>query len=457
MKIKSDWIAKLSNSNGTPSFRLAEALGDDIINGTLKLNSRLPAHRDLADKLGISVGTVTKAYSILEKRGLVRTVMGSGTFVALFHPDSNEFIDLSRNIPPAGMTDNLLKKTFISVAKHIDSSFFNYYPPIGGHKEHKRQLAHWFEQLGVFIDYQYLLLTTGAQNALFIAFSIASGYGGTLFVEEYTYPNAIKLAQSLGINLISIQMDDQGMIDESLARALHQYRLVDRKVIYLTPTRQNPTTATMSNERRQAIVEVCQKYNVTIIEDDIYALPKNNKHIPFIMLAPERTIYVNSLSKILSPALRIGGMVVPAYLYEQAERFLSSTSLMVSTVTCAIMERWFIEGITSELIDFIRLESKRRYQIARNILGDNIGSSDYEGSHIWLPMMTKEALRIESAARMQGVIVTPPKLVCVNQNNAMSGIRLCLGSPSTLELKTALITLKKILNSTQTLIENSAD
>src|SRR5437868_1308673 len=104
MRLASPWTPHLMPIAAPPSERLVAALAHDILEGKLESGDRLPPHRDLADTLAIGVGTVTKAFAMLERRGLVRSVKGRGTFVALVQTRKGVQIDLSRNAPPAVMT-----------------------------------------------------------------------------------------------------------------------------------------------------------------------------------------------------------------------------------------------------------------------------------------------------------------------------------------------------------------
>ena len=116
MRLISPWTPRLAEKTAPASDRLVAALAEDILDGKLETGDRLPPHRDLADALRIGVGTVTKAYGILERRGLVRSAKGSGTFVALVQTHRGTLIDLSRNAPPAVMTERLLARTLAAVA-----------------------------------------------------------------------------------------------------------------------------------------------------------------------------------------------------------------------------------------------------------------------------------------------------------------------------------------------------
>lgn len=449
MRMKSPWAPRLAEGQaGTPSDRLVAALAEDILEGHVCTGDRLPAHRDLADQLSIGVGTVTKAYGILERRGLVRTVKGSGSFVALTQTRRGPLIDLSRNVPPAVMSERLLANTFAAIAKRVDADLFNDYPPLGGHDEHRRLLAHWFARLGMDADPRRLVLTGGAHQAIALALSVtcgAGGTGGTLFTESQTYPGVFALVRHRGIRCVGVEMDAEGMLPEALNQAL----TVDAKkfgpaVVYVTPTMQNPTTATMNRSRREAIVSVCRAHDIAIIEDDVYTLAADASLPPLAMLAPERTFYANSLSKTLNPALRVGGLVVPESMYASIEVALQATTIMVPPLSCAVMEQWLLDGTVEAVSQAIQDESRRRVALARSLLGDMMREADHRGYHIWLPMPHAEAQRLADAASALGVRVTPPSSTAAAPDAPGSGVRLCLGAASTAELNTALAGIARL-------------
>lgn len=444
MHLTSPWIPRLAQTQAPPADRLVSALADDILEGQLEAGDRLPAHRDLADKLKIGVGTVTKAYRVLETRGLVRSVKGSGMFVALAQTRRGPLIDLSRNAPPTVMTERLLARTLRAIAKRIDSGLFNDYPPIGGHDEHRRLLAKWFAGLGMEADPRFLLLTGGAHHAISLALSAVCRLGGTLFTEAQTYPGMIALAQHQGTPIVGVKMDSEGVMPDSLEQML-AVRQPGPAALYVTPTMQNPTTATMSLKRRKDIVVVCRSHDIMIIEDDVYTLSANPELPPLAMLAPERTFYANSMSKTLNPTLRIGGLVAPPAMYAQTEEALRATAIMVSPLSCAVMEQWLTDGTAEIVRQAIQDESKRRVALAQSMLTSRIQASSYQGYHVWIPMPAHEALQLEQDAMGLGILVTPPASTAANpESAAASGVRLCLGASTMADLRTALASIAKL-------------
>ena len=303
MLLQSPWAPRLADIEANAAERLVLALADDIIEGRLAGGDRLPAHRDLAWKLGVGLGTVTKAYAVLERRGLTRSVKGRGTFVAIQEAHGERQIDLSSNAPPATLSARILAKTLTGIARRIDADHFNLYAPPGGHVEHRRILARWLETLGLSADPSHLVLTSGGRQALALAFQLACGPGGLLLTERITYPGAIALARRNGCRLQGLEIDTEGMMPEALAAALDATSSRGRVAVYLTPTLHNPTTVTMGVSRRQAIVDICRRAGVWIVEDGVYAASDPGV-VPLAALAPDISFHVNGLSKSLGPGLQ---------------------------------------------------------------------------------------------------------------------------------------------------------
>ena len=422
------------------------ALADDIMEGRLEAGARLPAHRDLAWALKIGVGTVTKAYAVLERRGLTRSVQGRGTFVALVQARSSPLIDLSFNVPPAMLSEKLLRRTLTSIAKGIDPALFTGYPPPLGHDEHRRLMARWLEALGMPADPARVVLTAGAQQALAVAFAVALKPGGTIYCDALTYPGVITLARFSGYRLVGVAMDEEGMLPSALEDALASRPAGLRAaLVYVMPTMQNPTTGIMSAGRRQEIATLCRERKLPIVEDDVYSLSPLPDRSPIATLAPERTFYVNSLSKTVSPGLRIGSLVVPPGLMERATAALRATLLSVPPLSCAVMERWMLDGTAETLRGAIRMEADRRTSLARSILGDALNRSEIVGFHAFMPLPRAEADRLAAACAGAGVAVTEPQAIAADRKSQESGLRLCLGAPSLPDLRAGLTKIAALM------------
>lgn len=445
MRLTSPWVPRLGGDPDLPlPARLAAALADDILDGRLSSGDRLPAHRDLAWTLEIGIGTVTAAYAILERRGLTRSVRGRGTFVAAVQARQGPMIDLSVNVPPTLLGARLLARTLTDVARTLDADHFSLYAPPAGHSEHRHLLARWLETLGLAVDPSRVMMTSGAQQALGLAFSLALCSGGPLLTEAMTYPGALTLCHHARRPVHGLPMDAEGLCPAPLAAALSALA-EGQRAVYVTPTLHNPTTATMGVDRRQEIVAVCRALKAWIIEDGVYATAPDPAP-PLAMLAPERTFHVTSLSKTLSPGLRIGTLVVPPGQESVTEAALRAVPLSPSPLSCAVMADWLAKGVVQTLRDGLHREASRRGALADAALARWSPVRHPNAYHLWIPMPRAQAQSVAAAAAAAGVAVTPPDSVLTDPEATHSGLRLCLGGPSLPDLKEALARLVTVLS-----------
>ncbi|CAN7208843.1 PLP-dependent aminotransferase family protein [Bosea sp. LjRoot90] len=445
MRLASPWSPRLSDEPGLTHERLVHALEEDLADGRVPVGARMPAHRDLAYRLGIGLGTVTKAYALLEKRGLVRGVRGRGMFVAGTEPNPSEIIDLSVNTPPQMLGDGVLSTTLAALARQMDADSFGRYRPPAGSIEHREAMAHWLAQHRFRIAADRLLLTNGAQHALAVALAAAAGIGGAVFTEALTYPGAILAARQNLQALKAVALDAEGLRPDALD-AVFSAHSGDRRVVYLTPTLHNPTGATMGLARRQEIVAVCRAHDASIIEDDVYSLFTPAGLPALAELAPERTFYIAGFSKILSPGLRIGALAVPPFAMQAAQDYLQATSSMASPLMCAIMERWIRDGTARAVGEAICREAAERAAMALAVLESRILPASGAGFHLWLPMSLADAASLAQGAAARGVMVTPPAAVMVDENDRAAGVRLCMGAPSREDLMRALRIIRLLLD-----------
>ncbi|OJY71768.1 MULTISPECIES: PLP-dependent aminotransferase family protein [unclassified Rhizobium] len=444
MLLQSPWAPRLADIEANAAERLVLALADDIIEGRLAGGDRLPAHRDLAWKLGVGLGTVTKAYAVLERRGLTRSVKGRGTFVAIQEAHGERQIDLSSNAPPATLSARILAKTLTGIARRIDADHFNLYAPPGGHVEHRRILARWLETLGLSADPSHLVLTSGGRQALALAFQLACGPGGLLLTERITYPGAIALARRNGCRLQGLEIDTEGMMPEALAAALDATSSRGRVAVYLTPTLHNPTTVTMGVSRRQAIVDICRRAGVWIVEDGVYAASDPGV-VPLAALAPDISFHVNGLSKSLGPGLQIGLLTLPPGLEDAAKEHLQDMPMAPSALSCAVVEDWLTTGVISSIQRDLRHEARRRSGLAVSLLAMRDLAWHPDAYNVWLPMERGAASRLVAEAMTNGIRLTAPDALMVDAHDQASGLRLCLGGPSFDDLTAALTVLSRLL------------
>jgi DNA-binding transcriptional MocR family regulator len=441
------WRPTLEDSPRSLVDRLLAALERDVRSGTLEPGVRLPPQRELAFALGVSLGTVTKAYAEAERRGLTHATVGRGTFVAAPGPDAAfrmsprglpSGINLAQNVRPVLSSKAALAEALNRLRKK-DLTAMMLYGPAAGEDAHRRAAADWLERTTLLRpDWRNLAITAGGQQALSLALGAVTAPGDMILTEAGTYYGLRTLAEHAGYRLKGLAMDREGLLPEALDRAA---ATTGARVVYVIPTLQNPTGRTMGRARREEIARIARQRDLTIIEDDVYALYDSPRGLaPIVTLAPERTFYVSSLSKALSAGLRFGILLAPAGdPLERVLKAMRATCYAPPGLGPAVGAQWIEDGTADILAAEVKAEMGRRTRLALRILGSAAEPPAAPCSlHLWLPMSELAAERAAAQALRAGVELTPPAAPIVDWQG-LSGMRLCLGGvESAAELESAL-------------------
>ena len=450
------WTPQLSGHG--PLYRqLLDAIREDIANGHLPAGQRLPTHRALADRLGVTVGTVTRAYSEAEHQGLLQGRVGSGTYVRdqqghqarAWHirQPNPERIELWQNLPVAVDRTEPFMQTMQALMQEPGqiNALMEYDCAEGGLSQRQRA-SDWLVQHGIQAEPQRLLFNYGAQNGLLLSLLSLGLSGETLLCEGLTYPGLNTLSQPLRLQLKGLAMDAEGLLPDALEKACQSgvYR-----ALYLIPTLQNPTTAIMSLERRQAILAICERYQLWVIEDDVHGLLPQQRPPALVNLAPERVIYLGSFSKGTSAGLRIGYMLVPAALQTAASQAIRGASWMISPLLVELACRWMANGDADRLLDEQRRQLAQRAQRLRHHLG-HFALHYQEGSmHAWLELPAHwRAVAFIQASEAAGVGLAGAELFAAGHFPSPQAVRLSISHPlDEQSLEQALLTLRQLLES----------
>lgn len=447
-----DWMPTISDRGGPVYLRIVAALADDIASGRLHQGQALPTHRMLAAALGIDLTTATRAYSEARRQGLTEARVGRGTFVKAGDPPAARQvvapgIDLSMNIPPQPAEADLaaqLAKTFgeLRSGGRIQT-YLNYQQP-GGTRGERVIATDWLRSLVPNVSADRLVLAPGTQSALFSLLLMHAARGESIFTEALTYPGLKSAAAALGINLIGVDMDRDGIKPDSLERACRKHSKV--RLIYLMPTMHNPTTATIPVKRREELARIIAARGLTLIEDDPYAFLTSGI-IPFATLIPERTYLAASLSKSVTPGLRVSLVVSPNQ--EEAARLTNClrASLQMSVpLTLAVAARWMSDGTAASIIAAVANEAAARQRLASKALQGHAFAAHPSGHHLWLTLPSPWS-SAEFAAHLQrrglGVVAAAS---FSTSDNPPDCIRVALGAaPSRSTLVKALEILAQSL------------
>lgn len=431
------WTPDLKRWGKPHYLAIAEALADDIRTGRLSAGTRLPTQRALAAMLDLNFTTVSRGYVEAHRRGLIEGRVGRGTFVVdPARPGGGGAaprvgpVDFTMNLPPEPDEPSLLARMRASFAD-LSGDLPNLlrYQGFGGTDEDKEAALRWLEGRGIVASRERLLICPGAHSALSGVLAQVARPGEAVCAERITYPGIRALAAHLGLRLVDLPMDRHGVDPDAFAAACTR---VAPKAIYLNPLLQNPTTATLSRSRREAIVAVARRYAVAIIEDDAYARICPAPPPSFAELAPEITYYVAGLAKCLGAGLRLAFLVAPsARSVLPLAGALRTATVMASPISAALATRWIMDGTAEAVAQFVREESAARQCLVASLLPAGTYTADPHGFHVWITLpdgWTRSAFA--SRGRSAGLGVVGSDAFCV-AGTPPEAVRLCLGGPST--------------------------
>ena len=424
------WLPNLEKRRGPVYRAIADAIDEDVLNGTLRAGTRLPPHRDLADHLGVTVTTVTRAYTEASRRGLTSGHVGRGTFIRGNEPDDRAAeaapFDLSINIlmpdkEVANLQPRLFQRRVLPWMQILG------YVPTKGHLRHRQAMAAWLTRSGFPVDPDRLVLTAGAQHGLSATFAALLKAGDTLLTEELTYGGARVLAQQQRLKLRGVAMDAEGLRPDALEQACRTTR---GRVLYCMPRMQNPTSAVMSDRRRRQIAALVEKYRLTVIEDDVYGF-LSPERAPLAASIPERTVFVTSLSKSLFPGMRLGCVVAAPDLLERIVAVVWSTMIMASPIGADLLSGWIEDGTAARIAEWKRHEITARQLMARRLLEGERLQTHPSSPHIWLHLPSRWSTEsFSSQVRSRGVILNAATQFATTDQPARA-VRVCLGPPRT--------------------------
>lgn len=479
------WQPDLASQRGPRYLAIADALARDIAAERLKPGDRLPPQRDLAWALGVTVGTVSRAYAEAARRGLVGGQVGRGTYVnppagpapaeqqratflpelgpsyppvgrdsGLFtaeqvdasitwfaaHGEQVEAIDLGPNYPATEGMAAMMEQALAMVGDRSRMESLVNYAHSAGRPEHRAAAARWLASRGVAAQGEPVLLTPGCQGALTAVFSALTRPGDTVLCEALSWPGMVSYAWMRGLRTHGVAMDREGVIPEAFEEACRRFRPT---AAYLMPSMHNPTTIVLPESRRERLATIARRHGVWLVEDDVYGFLAPDSPPPIRAFAPDRTIYVSSLSKAVAPGLRAGFVLGPDSVMASINAALRTNILMSAPLQNEIAMHLIDSGLAAEAAERQRAIAIRRQRLAATVLGSlyapaNAGHG--RAFHIWLPLPDPWRMHeFVGAMRSRGVAITAGDAFHVNPPGredggdaqvAMNAVRICLNGPA---------------------------
>ncbi len=447
------WNPSLHSDAGNKYLGIVQALEADIYAGRIQPGDRLPSQRAIAEALCVDLTTVTRAFNEARRRGLVEGNKGRGSYIRgsvqqKLISDKQAMLDLSMNNPPQPASANLQQRLPEGIAGLIADQrrmLQLHYQDSAGNPADREAAAFWLQRKVPALDTARVLISGGAQSALFAVCKQLLEPGSQLLTPEYSYPGLKAVAAQLNITLTPVECDENGIVPAALEQICSAGMAA---AVYLIPALDNPTTLTMPLSRRQALVEIARHHQLAIIEDDPYS-PLQSSTIPaFVELMPELTWHIATLSKCATPALRVAFVVAPDKQGVDAlASILRATSLMAPPLMCALVTRWIYDGSLDEIAVAIRTENNQRQQLAASLLSGHEFSADKDGHHLWLRLPAQwKADSFSHEAQSQGVNIIPASHFAMI-NDPVEAVRVSLGLAVDSEaLRQALTILVRLLS-----------
>jgi DNA-binding transcriptional MocR family regulator len=400
------WLPDLTTGDGPLYVKLARQIENGIESGDLAIGAKLPPQRNLAFDLGITVGTVSRAYSIVRERGLVSGEIGRGTYV--LDRKANE-IRLSPNILATGSANaansknraetismsstaaadvgqlTLMDETMREVFAGSGYTAIDYIRFVPENWQTAGSL--WLSHAGWTPDPSNVMPTSGVHAGIMATINAISAIGDRIAFEELCYPATPRAVAMTGRRIARLKSTPSGIDPDDFEHVCAQQH---PKAVVLVATLNNPTLGTIPESNRHRIVEIARKYNVWIIEDNIYGGLKNDTPPPITSLAPERTFFLDGVSKSVAAGLRTGWVACPPGF---TTRVMNAHRLITGGASFPLKEsaaRLVLSGEAVKIRDRIRTVVARREKRARDVLGtahpDAEVRSDPDCPFIWLAL-----------------------------------------------------------------------
>lgn len=436
--------------------RVADRVAAQIAAGRLRPGDRLPTQRAFARRHAIADSTASRVYAELARRGLTVGEVGRGTFVratapaegpALAEPTPAR-VDLELNYPVVEGQSALLGAGLARLSRpDVLAAALR---PAGatGTAAAREAAAALLTRPGWAPDPATVLFAGNGRQAIAAALSALVPTGGRLGVEEFTYPVVKSLAARLGITLVPLACDEDGLRPDALLAA---HRDGPLGAVYAQPTLHNPLTVTMPDRRRAELAAVLRQIDTVAVEDAIWSFlaadgaetaDAPNTPPPLAAYAPERVILADSLSKRLAPGLTLGFAVTPPALADRLTAALRSGAWTAAGYALEAAPGWLTDGTADTIRAAKRADAAHRVRLAVRALDGFDLRTDPHAYFCWwnLPEPWRADTFVAAAAR-RGIAVTPAASFAAGPHRAPGAVRLGLASPPPTVLDRALATL----------------
>ena len=291
---------------------------------------------------------------------------------------------------------------------------------------------------GINVTPDEVLITSGSGQGIDLINDILLEEGDTVILEGFCYEGAITNLRRRKINIVGIDVDQDGMRMDQLERALEELKSkgTRAKYIYTIPTLQNPTGTVMTMERRHQILSLSEKYAVPIFEDECYAdliFEGEWEHAIRSLDDSNRVLHIGSFSKSLGPGIRLGYVVAP---WDVMSRLLSSKDDGGTGVMGQMIAADYFSNHYEEHLQIVRASLRRKRDALTAALREHFGPTvEFEpprgGMYLWVKLpVGVDSRKFVEAARRESIVFNPGPNWSADPEAAANYIRLCFAYPS---------------------------
>lgn len=470
-------------------LQISSSFTESILQGKLRKGLKLPGSREVAHLLNINRMTMVAAYNELEAQGWIEKIERKGTFVksdlpvlmpkrihspfkAFAEPVKPSFQYNEKKIIPIPSSDfpvsgnlyfndgfpdpriapvNELMRNMRSLFKQAAGKRYLMYGDAQGTLFLREALAAYLNDTrGLSITKENILVTKGAQMGIYLSTYVLINPGDHVIVGNPGYTGANLTFQQLGATLNYVPVDDDGLNIDEVEKICGRKKI---KMVYVIPHHHNPTTVTLTPERRIRLLKLATRYRFAIIEDDYdYDFHYTGKPImPMASLDSKgNIIYIGTMAKILAPAIRLGFVVAPESFIKTATYLRKSIDTQGDSLMENAIAAMFKDGtLARHRKKSVKLYRERRdyfCKLLESELGEHISFKIPEGGmSVWVNFLQADLSVVSRKAAREGLIMNDGRNYNTVKGNHNS-VRLGFASLNLREQEKAVAILKKILN-----------
>jgi DNA-binding transcriptional MocR family regulator len=459
-----NWLPDISSGSGPVYVRVADSIETAISHGVLPPGAKLPPQRNLAFDIGVTIGTISRAYALVHERGLVAGEVGRGTYVldrqhsspisqtdpitqalagtrGIEAPSARIRLDTTA-APDIGQGE-VIGRLFADISRDRSveiSSYSRSFPPgwyLAGQT--------WLTRNGWQPAVENIVPTLGAHAAAIAVIAAVTSPGDKIVFENLTYTQVSRATRLLGRRAILVESDEQGIIPDDFDRLCQQQH---PRLAFLMPTAHNPTLTTMPESRRRAIAAIARKHSVWLIEDDIYGGMTGDETPLLASIAPERTFLVGGLSKAVTAGVRGGWVACPPHFAQRVKVTHKMTTGGLPFILAETGARLVLSGDAFSLRSRTVAEIAARESMAR----EGLAGFEFE-SHPHIPFLWLKLPEpwlsgtFKNAALAEGVLIDDEdEFKAARTEKVYHRVRIAFSSPQgRRDVQAGFMTLRRLL------------